>query len=59
MRHLEITAYEVIKLKRDPGDPRGGYLRLALGSGTQVGSTWTRLATYVRGYMKHAESRED
>ncbi|TCN37855.1 hypothetical protein EV644_15020 [Kribbella orskensis] len=43
----DITAYEVIELKRTAADPEAGLLRFALGSGSQHGSTWQRATDYV------------
>lgn len=43
----DITAYEVIELKRTAADPAAGLLRFALGSGSQDGSTWQRATDYV------------
>jgi hypothetical protein len=43
----DITAYEVIDLKRTDADPAAGLLRFALGSGSQDGSTWQRATDYV------------
>jgi hypothetical protein len=43
----DITAYEVIELKRTDADAAVGLLRFALGSGSQGGSTWQRATDYV------------
>lgn len=43
----DITAYEVIELKRTAADPAAGLLRIALGSGSQDESTWQRATDYV------------
>lgn len=50
-----VAAYEVIEIKRTIDDPPGGYLRLALGSGDQRGSTWGRIADFVDRYMNDLE----
>jgi hypothetical protein len=47
LRPPAITSYEVIEMRRTPADPPTGYLRLALGSGSQRASTWQRLTDYV------------
>jgi hypothetical protein len=47
LRPPAITSYEVIEMKRTPADLPTRYLRLALGSGSQRGSTWQRLTDYV------------
>lgn len=46
-----VTAYEVIHLRRTAADPPNGLLRLAIGSATTPGSTWTRIAHYVDNQM--------
>jgi hypothetical protein len=43
----DITAYEVIELKRTADDPPSGLVRIALGSGSQDASTWQRAIDYV------------
>lgn len=51
LRDYSVTAFEVIELKRRNDDPPAGLLYLALGSGSQVGSIWTRITDYVEDYM--------
>lgn len=43
IRTNNVTAYEVIELKRTDNDPPHGHLRIALGSGSQRDSTWSRV----------------
>ncbi|HET6293315.1 MAG TPA: hypothetical protein VFG33_08070, partial [Kribbella sp.] len=43
----DITAYEVIELKRTADDPPSGLVRIALGSGSRDASTWQRATDYV------------
>jgi hypothetical protein len=52
LRTHSVTAYEVIKLKRNEDDPPHGHLRLALGSGSQIGSTWKRIADHAEKAMR-------
>lgn len=47
-----VTAFEVIELQRRADDPPSGLLRLALGSGNEIGSTWTRVTDYVEQHME-------
>jgi hypothetical protein len=54
LRPPRIAAYEVIELKRSKDDPPNGYLRLALGSGSQIGSTWQRVTDYVELLLERA-----
>jgi hypothetical protein len=48
----DITAFEVIELKRTTEDPPEGHLRLALGSGSWPKSTWQRATDYVERCME-------
>jgi hypothetical protein len=48
----DITAYEVIELKRTAEDPPEGHLRFALGSGSWPESTWQRATDYVEKCME-------
>lgn len=52
LRAHSVTAYEVIGLRRHEDDPPHGHLRLALGSGSQMGSTWSRIGGYVEKVMR-------
>ena len=45
-RH-SVASYEIIRLRRHHDDPPGGLFRLALGNGSEIGSTWSRIARYV------------
>lgn len=47
-----VAAYEVIELNRHEGDPPHGHLRLALGDGNQIRSTWSRIADHVEKAMR-------
>ncbi len=47
-----VTAFEVIELQRRASDPSAGVLRLVLGSGSQIGSTWTRITNYAEHHME-------
>lgn len=49
-----VTSYEVIELSRCEGDPPNGYLRLALGSGSEIGSTWARISEYAEKGLRVA-----
>ncbi|PWK90971.1 hypothetical protein C8D88_101999 [Lentzea atacamensis] len=52
MSDRSVVAYEVIELKRGAGDPPEGHLCLALGSGSEFGSIWVRVADYVERFMR-------
>ncbi len=53
IRTHSVTAFEAIALKRHEEDSPQGHLRLALGSGSQTGSTWSRIANYAEKIMEN------
>jgi hypothetical protein len=54
LQQSSVNAYEVVQLTRLPTDSGPGFLRLALGSGSTCGSTWSRVAGFAERQIERA-----